>query len=582
MDIFVEIEPTPGGPPEKRNLKNEIGFYILWNDQFSDVALFYNPRKRTEGQFTMQGVDFVWVAPNHLEIRLPENLSTTFPADHPITVLAHRVFGAWNGPFVERGVWRMFPESVMKELHRLQGERAAKTCLKKALVELCVGWAKFYFRTGRTVGLQPLNGDAKNGEELFGLVWIFPWAPAVIREYLPRCLMSDGTFDAMDPYTLEILNAIVANESIPLGLSVAPTETTESYCHLYDHLASALGPDGVDILKGIKFESDQGQGLKGFVLHWQLESWLYCHRHLIEGAGASSLGGDMVRRLLLCADLQEARQVAATIRSEMASLGRRAKIKFRHEAYRRHLEEMLLAVERDTDDLRFWARWHRLGCPTTTNAQESLHRWLNEETRTCRSFYSRLEKVKAYLWRRFEDINEDYRRKTRSHTRWLPVLNDDRESEACKHFYRALHDFQGQTVVKGFRFPDLQVPDTFPAAIWELTTKGPPQDWNGPRVPQSEDDEGQSDGPDADAEPAPRAERRDRSIAYNRAGRGIISTVKIVAKAKKVRQTPGGQEGINATVWSIGGEMGLFRAEIITADEEAAWRDQIYQIYDIC
>jgi hypothetical protein len=188
----------------------------------------------------------------------------------------------------------------------------------------------------------------------------------------------------------------------------------------------------------------------------------------------------------MCADLNEARQVAATIRREMAARARRAKIKLRHEAYRRHLEEMLRAVEHDTDDLRFWARWHRLGCPTTTNAQESIHAWLNRDPQTCRSFYSRLEQVKKLLWKRFTDINDPSRLAARSLTRWLPLLNDDRESLACHQFYWALHDFQGLLVQRGFRFPELAVPNTFPPAIWELIDKGPPADWNGARVPKSQ------------------------------------------------------------------------------------------------
>jgi hypothetical protein len=91
--------------------------------------------------------------------------------------------------------------------------------------------------------------------------------------------------NAMNRYTLEILHAIVANESIPLGLSIAPIETTESCCRLYDPLATALGPDGVDLLKGIKFESDQGQGLKRFVQRREIVSWKRCHRHLMGGRG---------------------------------------------------------------------------------------------------------------------------------------------------------------------------------------------------------------------------------------------------------------------------------------------------------
>jgi hypothetical protein len=40
--------------------------------------------------------------------------------------------------------------------------------------------------------------------------------------------------------------------------------------------------------------------------------------------------------------------------------------------------------------------------------------------------------------------------------------------------------------------------------------------------------------------------------------------VTIAAQATKIPHTPGRQEGIEATVWSTGDEMGWFQAEVIT------------------
>jgi hypothetical protein len=39
------------------------------------------------------------------------------------------------------------------------------------------------------------------------------------------------------------------------------------------------------------------------------------------------------------------------------------------------------------DTLAWWARWARLGCPTTTNAAESVHALINELIRHAGSFF---------------------------------------------------------------------------------------------------------------------------------------------------------------------------------------------------
>jgi hypothetical protein len=171
---------------------------------------------------------------------------------------------------------------------------------------MCVGDVIFYSRPGYVYGLQPLGRGKDKQEQLFGLTWIFPWAQSIIRDIFPNCIILDGTFRSMRPYTLIVIEAAIANESIPIGLSISPTEKHDVYERLYAHLAEVLGEGGADLLKRIPVLSDQGRALKTFVRKLGLR-WLACHRHLIQSAGASSLVGDWVRRLLDCGNVDEAR-----------------------------------------------------------------------------------------------------------------------------------------------------------------------------------------------------------------------------------------------------------------------------------
>ena len=55
-----------------------------------------------------------------------------------------------------------------------------------------------------------------------------------------QCYMADTTFKSMKPYTLIILQIIISNESIPVGISVFPIETTSSYNRLFNHLQKCI------------------------------------------------------------------------------------------------------------------------------------------------------------------------------------------------------------------------------------------------------------------------------------------------------------------------------------------------------
>jgi ubiquitin C-terminal hydrolase len=82
--------------------------------------------------------------------------------------------------------------------------------------------------------------EAVDGEYLFGLTCVLPYAVDLLKKG-PKCVMTDTTFEAVAPYTLAILHAIFANESIPIGFAIWPSETGNSYSQLYKHILELLG-----------------------------------------------------------------------------------------------------------------------------------------------------------------------------------------------------------------------------------------------------------------------------------------------------------------------------------------------------
>jgi ubiquitin C-terminal hydrolase len=88
------------------------------------------------------------------------------------------------------------------------------------------------------------------GKYLFGLTCVFPWAIDILMKR-PNCLMTDSTFKALHPYTLPILHAVFANESIPIAFGMAPSETAESYDAIFRHIESLMQHLALTVPPGI-------------------------------------------------------------------------------------------------------------------------------------------------------------------------------------------------------------------------------------------------------------------------------------------------------------------------------------------
>jgi ubiquitin C-terminal hydrolase len=105
--------------------------------------------------------------------------------------------------------------------------------LPRLLSELTGGSVEVFYTAAENTTLTKCD----EGKYLFGLTCVLPWAIDILMQR-PNCLMTDTTFRAVRPYSLPILHAIIANESIPIAFGISPTETAQSYSNIYAHITS--------------------------------------------------------------------------------------------------------------------------------------------------------------------------------------------------------------------------------------------------------------------------------------------------------------------------------------------------------
>jgi hypothetical protein len=233
---------------------------------------------------------------------------------------------------------------------------------------------------------------------------------------------------------------------------------------------------------------------------------------------------------------------------------------------------MLSAVENDTEEeLIWWARWKRLGCPTTSNAAESIDALINELTRRSRSFFHSLKIIRKRLWQRFDQRNFTDRRANRSinniQKKW------DKLTPGNQEFYQELTRFgrEGDFAPAEWQFPRIRgIPTEFPPAEWLIIKEGLPPQWvaqaaeKKPARMRAEEERKKEKDPDA---PAPLL----GSDSYVTAGKLILRSVKLISGSRKA-----GTRLYGPTVWKHGEALGFAHQETIAPAEETAWRFAVY------
>ena len=141
---------------------------------------------------------------------------------------------------------------------------------------------------------------------------IFPWAFDVLA--VAHYLELVASFYTMNPYTFCLSQAIYFNESIPLSITLSPTESTVLYEMIFDHF-DELSENKIKWNEQLVL-SDMGSAIQLVCKSNKIKQF-FCHRHILQHFGSSSVLAIFCNRLLHCFSFHEYSQVVFEIEKEL-------------------------------------------------------------------------------------------------------------------------------------------------------------------------------------------------------------------------------------------------------------------------
>ncbi|MDR1187904.1 MAG: hypothetical protein LBK95_10695, partial [Bifidobacteriaceae bacterium] len=154
---------------------------------------------------------------------------------HPMHVFAETILQP-GAPALVPGIIRLLLD---EDLARRYADVAGDGTKRKQFSELLASITCGSVRTWLSDTKRSEHMEAVDDQYLFGLTCVFAFAVDLLMKR-PKCVMTDTTFKSVKPYTLAILHAIFGNESIPIAFAIWPSETSQSYGQLYNHILSLL------------------------------------------------------------------------------------------------------------------------------------------------------------------------------------------------------------------------------------------------------------------------------------------------------------------------------------------------------
>jgi hypothetical protein len=140
------------------------------------------------------------------------------------------------------------------------------------------------------------------------MTWLIPNITIVLSKC--QYIELDGSFQASYPYVYTVHQAIIQNEAIPLGFTLAPSESMEMFKEFYDAITSAY--PHFDLHLKIPILTDQGTGLIAFAKSFNLEHYL-CYKHLLFKFIQNSPLYFLVRRILNSTTPENLQKITNTI-----------------------------------------------------------------------------------------------------------------------------------------------------------------------------------------------------------------------------------------------------------------------------
>jgi hypothetical protein len=213
-------------------------------------------------------------------------------------------------------------------------------------------------------------------KRICAFAWVPQWGVSAAEN--AGYFQLDASFYGTRPYCYCVVQALIHNEAVPVALVVGPTEKHYLYEVAYECLEKA-GVSREMLNKPVL--SDQGSGLRAFCKSRGIEQF-FCHRHLIEKFGSSSLCGELVAQALFCKTKQE---FEAYLEQAVSDIARAIESEVITEAAGKELLKFLGYKDGNSnnDPIAFeHGMWNRagLGISTCSNHAERFHRSVNSVT----------------------------------------------------------------------------------------------------------------------------------------------------------------------------------------------------------
>lgn len=226
------------------------------------------------------------------------------------------------------------------------------------------------------------------------LTIVFPWA----RDFLNNVhyIELDASFRAVRPYVFCVTQGIFFNESIPLGITIGPSENKLLYQLFFDVVNDVSG-NAID-WKNKSVLSDMGTALIALCKELNVNHF-FCHRHILEHFGSSSPLAFFCRRLLKCLSLEEFQQVAEEVSMELELYLSGKEIT--DENKRKKIEDLktMLALDQGDSESNYyytkWALWYRkeFHVGRCSNHNEAFHSVLNNDLKPGFSLCTKIKKL---------------------------------------------------------------------------------------------------------------------------------------------------------------------------------------------
>jgi hypothetical protein len=212
------------------------------------------------------------------------------------------------------------------------------------------------------------------------ITWLIP----NINIVLSKCqyIELDGSFQASYPYVYTVPQAIIHNESIPLGFTLGPTERVDLFQECYDCIALVY-PD-LSFLWKIPVLTDEGSALSAFVHRNNMDQYL-CYKHLLFKFIQNSPLYFLVRRILSSPTYSSLQLITPSIQRIAALIFLKSAA---HQDSFEHIFQWSFNPQNQIwspnptsfEKQMLWNR-NSKGIGTTTNHAERFHRTMNHNTK---------------------------------------------------------------------------------------------------------------------------------------------------------------------------------------------------------